>query len=202
MIRNMKQITHNRFLNYFEITAEDRNGRTFPYYMASRAADMQGLFMNSPQKGPDGVAIYSLYGEKKDRVVLIRQFRYPLGGYVYEFPAGLVEAGETPRSAAVREIREETGLTLKLLNPDPMFERPFFMTVGMTDENCSIVFGYCSGQVSTDGLEPSEELQVVLADRDEVRRILREENCAMSCAYMLMHFLQHPDNPFPFSEAE
>lgn len=198
MIKDLKQITHNRFLNYFEITAVDRNGKEFPYYFSSRAADESGLFMRCPQKGPDGVAIFSVYGEKQDQVVLIRQFRYPLGGYVYEFPAGLVEKGETPRDAAVREIKEETGLTLSLLDPDPMFERPFFMTVGMTDENCSMVYGHCTGQVSTKGLEPSEELQVVLADRDEVRRILREEKCAMSCAYMLMQFLRSPEDPFSF----
>ena len=47
--------------------------------------------------------IYSLYGEKKDRVVLIRQFRYPLGGYVYELPAGLVDPGENYHTAAIRD---------------------------------------------------------------------------------------------------
>lgn len=38
--------------------------------------------------------IYSVYGEKHDKVVLIRQYRYTIGGYIYEFPAGLVEPGK------------------------------------------------------------------------------------------------------------
>lgn len=38
--------------------------------------------------------------------------------------------------------------------------------------------------------EDSEEIEVVIADRDEVRRILKEERVAIMCAYMLMHFLE------------
>ena len=40
-------------------------------------------------------------------------------------------------------------------------------------------------------------LEIVLADRDEVRRILREEKVAIMCAYQLMHFLVD-DEPFRF----
>ncbi len=54
--------------------------------------------------------IYSVYGEKRDKVVLIRQYRYTIGGYIYEFPAGLVEPGEDFHEGAVREMFEETGL--------------------------------------------------------------------------------------------
>ena len=46
-------------------------------------------------------------------------------------------------------------------------------------------------------MEDSEEIEVVLADREEVKRILKEENVAIMCAYMLMHFL-HDEKPFDF----
>ena len=39
---------------------------------------------------------------------------------------------------------------------------------------------------------------MVLADRQEVRRILREEKVAIMCAYMLMHFLDETKDPFEF----
>ena len=70
------------------------------------------------------MAIYSLYGEKKDRVVLIRQFRYPLGGYVYELPAGLVDPGENYHTAAIRELKEETGLKLEPIVVDDIYQKP------------------------------------------------------------------------------
>ena len=46
-------------------------------------------------------------------------------------------------------------------------------------------------------LEDTEDLEVVLADREEVRRILKEERVAIMCAYMLMHFLKE-EEPFGF----
>ena len=130
-------------------------------------------------------------------MVLIRQYRYTLGGYIYEFPAGLVEAGENFHEGAVREMYEETGLKLKPLKVDPAFERPYFTTVGMTDESCATVYGFASGEISKAAQEASEEIEVVLADRDEVRRILKEERVAIMCAYMLMHFL-NDEEPFAF----
>uniref|UniRef100_A0A8C0J4Q4 Nudix hydrolase 5 n=1 Tax=Chelonoidis abingdonii TaxID=106734 RepID=A0A8C0J4Q4_CHEAB len=44
-----------------------------------------------------------------DCIVLVKQFRPPMGGYCLEFPAGLIEGNESPESAALRELEEETG---------------------------------------------------------------------------------------------
>ena len=92
---------------------------------------------------------------------------------------------------------EETGLKLETLKVDEAYEKPYFTTVGMTDESCATVYGYASGTVSRAAQEDSEEIEVVLADRDEVRRILKEERVAIMCAYMLMHFL-NDEEPFAF----
>jgi ADP-ribose pyrophosphatase len=42
-------------------------------------------------------------------VVLVRQYRYPLGRHFYEIPAGKIDPGEAPRQTARRELREECG---------------------------------------------------------------------------------------------
>ena len=83
---------------------------------------------------------------------------------------------------------EETGLKFTPLKVDPAFEKPYFTTVGMTDESCATVYGYAEGEISKDAQEDTEEIEVVLADREEVKRILREENVAIMCAYQLLHF--------------
>lgn len=44
-----------------------------------------------------------------NRIILVRQFRPPAEGYVIEFPAGLIDQGETPEKTALRELKEETG---------------------------------------------------------------------------------------------
>ena len=196
-IQNIQQKTHNRFLNYYELEAVHRDGSISPYYMTSRAKDASQLKAVTHQNRPDGVILYGVYGKEKDRVVLIRQYRYPLGDYVYEFPAGLVEEGEEMGAAGVREMYEETGLTFTPVDAG-CYSRPFFTTVGMTDESCGMVFGYCSGTPTSIHEEASEEIQVILADREEAKRILREENVAIMCAYMLMHFIASEGDPLAF----
>lgn len=196
-IKSIQQKTHNRYLNYYELEAVHRDGSVSPYYMASRAKDANHLKAVTRENKPDGVILYGVYGEAKDRVVLIRQYRYPLGDYVYEFPAGLVEEGEEMGAAGIREMYEETGLTFTPVDAGS-YSRPFFTTIGMTDESCGTVFGYCSGEPTSVHEEASEEIQVILADRAEARRILREENVAIMCAYMLMHFIASEGDPLAF----
>ncbi len=196
-IKGVRKLTDNRFLNLYELDARQRNGQAIRYYVASRARGIDDLKSVSGHRRADGVILYGVYGEEKDRVVLIRQYRYPLGDYVYEFPAGLVDPGESVREAGIREMYEETGLTF-LPREGGDYQRPFFTTIGMTDESCGTVFGYCSGEPNVEHQEATEDIQVVLADRDECRRILREENVAIMCAYMLMHFIASDGDPLDF----
>ena len=191
--------TDTHFLNFYTFEAIHRDGSVSPYYVSSRAKRIEDLKAVTRQNKPDGVILYGVYGENKDRVVLIRQYRYPIGGYVYEFPAGLVEPGEDLLQSGIREMMEETGLTFTPVDAGA-YSKPFFMTVGMTDESCGAVFGYCSGEPTSQGQESSEDIQVILADRDECRRILREENVALPCAYMLMHFISSKGDPLAFLE--
>ncbi len=193
--------TDNRFLSFYEMEAIHRDGSVSPYYMVSRIGDPSSLKAVTHHNKPDGVILYGVYGENKDQVVLIRQYRYPIGGYVYEFPAGLVEPGEELLQSGIREMYEETGLTFTPVEAGP-YSKPFFMTVGMTDESCGTVFGYCSGEPTNRNQEASEEIQVVIADRAECRRILQEENVALPCAYMLMHFIGSTGDPLAFLNAE
>ena len=202
-VGKIEKKTNTPFLNFYEFEAIHRDGTVnkHPYYVASRAKKIEDLKAVNHQNKPDGVILYGVYGQQKDKVVLIRQFRYPLGSYCYEFPAGLVEPGEDMLEAGIREMYEETGLTFVPVEAGA-YSRPFFTTIGMTDESCGTVFGYCSGEPTNCHQEASEEIQVVLADRAECRRILKEENVAIMCAYMLMHFIASEWDPLAFLNAE
>jgi len=63
-------------------------------------------------------------------VLLVRQYRHAVGGYILEIPAGKLDPGEDPRDCAARELEEETGFRAASL------ERviTFFTTPGFTDE--------------------------------------------------------------------
>ena len=109
-IHNVEKMTDNRFVNLYHVDATSIHNTPVSYYVASRAKDVPSLKLKTGRNDPDGVIIYSIYGEKRDKVVLVRQYRYTLGDYIYEFPAGLVEPNEDFHEGAVREMYEETGL--------------------------------------------------------------------------------------------
>jgi len=69
----------------------------------------------------DGVDVLAVMksSTSEERIALILNYRPPVNQYVLEFPAGLVEDGETAESAALRELKEETGLEGELKEVSP-----------------------------------------------------------------------------------
>ena len=110
---------------------------------------------------------------------------------------GKFEGEESPDECLLREAKEETGLTLTPAE-DHGLGRPFFTSVGMTDESCATVYGRCTGTPTCCHQEATEEIQVVLADRQEARRILEKEPLAIMCAYQLMRYIATPGDALEF----
>ena len=93
-IKNVTRKTENPYVNLYELETKDRVGHDKKYYVASRAKTVADLKLSTHNEKPDGVIIYGLSREK-DKVLLVRQYRYSLDEYIYEFPAGLVAVSYT-----------------------------------------------------------------------------------------------------------
>lgn len=71
---------------------------------------------------------------REPRVLLIRQFRHAAGKPLWELPAGRIDAGESARAAAQRELTEETGFWAKCWKR-VLF---FYASPGFLDETMSL----------------------------------------------------------------
>jgi ADP-ribose pyrophosphatase len=60
---------------------------------------------------PGGAVALAIFPD--ERIILVKQFRYPMGKFLYELPAGKLDAGEDPAVCAERELTEETGYMAK-----------------------------------------------------------------------------------------
>lgn len=60
---------------------------------------------------PGGSVVLALFDNTD--ILLVKQYRYPIGGEVIELPAGKLDANEDPQHCAERELREETGYVAK-----------------------------------------------------------------------------------------
>ena len=195
--RGVKKLTDNRFLNLYHIQALDTKGRDFDYFFASRN-DEDAIKLRTKSMEPEGIVIYAVTQEEHPRLVLIRQYRYPLDDYIYELPAGLIDAGETAGEAAARELKEETGFGFtEYTGGEQLYRRPYFMGPGFTDETSAAVFGTARGTISGQLNEDTEELQLILADKAAVKQILATERVSLRGAYLMMHFI-HSESPFAF----
>jgi ADP-ribose pyrophosphatase len=85
--------------------------------------------------GASGVVPFLTDPDGEDpQLLLLRQYRYAAGGYVYEIPAGRLDPGEAPAACAARELKEETGCTAAKLEP----LLTMLTTPGFTDERIHI----------------------------------------------------------------
>lgn len=88
--------------------------------------------------GVDGIGMLTILKYKDgtpDQVLLQKQFRPPVDGVCIEVPAGLIDNGETPEIAALRELREETGYVGKITGMSPII----YNDPGFTNTNMSLV---------------------------------------------------------------
>ncbi len=195
--KEIHQLTDNPFLNLYQMDAIDKKGKDFHYYFASRN-DAQYIKIKTQSMKAEGIVIYAVTADENPKLALIRQYRYPLDAFIYELPAGLVDGDETPGMAAAREMKEETGLDfVEYTGGNQYYRRPFFMGPGFTDETSASVFGTVSGNISDAFVEDTEEIQVILADKEKVRQILAQERVSMRGAFLMTHFLNAKE-PFAF----
>lgn len=191
--------TNNKFLNMYNMDAIARDGSHFNYYFATRREDGD-LMCQTGILRSDAVVMYPICKEDPNKIILLRQYRYPIGDYIYELPAGLVDKGEEPNEAAIREIKEETGL---LFTPVPdyngYFTRPFIQSQGLCDECNTTIFGFAEGELSDKDEENSERIEAFKADKAFVKDILKNKLVSIRAAYLLTLFLNSdPKNPFKF----
>ena len=117
-------------------------------------------------------AVVPLLGDPADEdplVVLVHQYRYAAGGFIYEIPAGIPMDGETWEACARRELEEETGYVAESLRP----VTHLFTTPGFTNEEIHIfqASGLKRGSVHRDRDEFMEVRELPIS---EVLRMVRD----------------------------
>jgi len=98
-----------------------------------------------------------------DRCKLLRQYRYAIGDYIYEAPAGTMEPDEKPEETAHRELIEETGFAAKTI----ISKGFIYSTPGFTDEKIFLFEArdlYPSSEFGKDEDELIEVVDVAIND--------------------------------------
>lgn len=111
---------------------------------------------------PDWVNVVALTPER--HLVLVRQFRYGINAFSLEIPGGVIDEGEGPLVAGVRELREESGFVgaparlLGSVHPNP----------AMQSNRCHLVLVEDARPVAALDWDPDEEFEITTLPVDEV----------------------------------
>jgi ADP-ribose pyrophosphatase len=113
--------------------------------------------------GVDAVAMGNIiyHPSNPPSTIVVIQFRPPVGGFTVEWPAGLIDASETPEQAAVRELYEETGYKGKVISTSP----PVAADPGMTSANLCL----CMVEIHLNEGDPEPEQH--LDEGEDIQRV-------------------------------
>ena len=114
--------------------------------------------------------------EPSERYIIIRQFRPPTNSYLLEFPAGLVDFGETRDQTAIRELFEETGYVGEVEKISPRL----YSSPGILSEAVSFVHMYVNENLPRNQRpkaqnEPGEFITVFKKSMDEISEFFSHE---------------------------
>ena len=183
-ISNVRKLTDERWVNLFSADF-DNNGHKGRWVFASRKKQPHGGRSN------DAVIIVPVLRSPGEapRLVMIREFRVPVGDYVIGLPAGLIDPGEGVEETVRREIREETGLEVSRIE---RITQPLFPSAGLTDEAAAMAFVEVRGDPKAGPhLEPSESLEVMYLDHEQVCRLCDDQAPNVDAkAWMVLYLYQ------------
>ena len=120
----------------------------------------------------------------RQRLLMIRQYRYPIGKVLLEFPAGHVNSGEDPLETAGRELEEETGFVAKEIE----YVYRYHPSVGRTKQLVHVFKATGLTRASATRHDSGEQIKMATVTTRKLRQLIAErkvENAGTLIAYLL-----------------
>ena len=167
--QNIRKIHEGRFITRYDVDYLTAQGNTKTYEMISRNRNIRTLDDLQNRK-PDSVVMI-LTDEAGERILVSREYRMAMAQWIYNFPAGLIDPGETPEESVKRELWEETGL--KLVRITDVLDNSY-SAIGFSNERNICVFGVATGEFRK-STSDEEEIIPGWYSKEEMRKLLRTE---------------------------
>ncbi|MBQ4282765.1 MAG: NUDIX hydrolase [Lachnospira sp.] len=178
---NIKKVYEGKFISRYDLTYRTVDNKEKVYEIISRNKNIETV-SDIQNQHTDGVVMI-MTDPSNEKILLNKEFRLAVCDYVYNFPAGLIDQGETPVQAAERELREETGLVMTAVE-DVLYDS--YSAIGFSNETNAVVIGTAEGTFAP-STSTVEEIEARWYTRDEIRKLLESNRfAARTQAYCYM----------------
>jgi ADP-ribose pyrophosphatase len=167
--QGIRKIHEGRFITRYDVDYVTAEGNPKTYEMISRDGNIQTL-EDLQNKTPNAVVMI-LTDESGERILVNREYRMAMAQWIYNFPAGLIDPGESAEESAKRELWEETGL--RLMRIDDVLDNSY-SAVGFSNERNVCVFGVAEGEFHK-STSDAEEITPGWYTKEEIKQLLRTE---------------------------
>ena len=180
-ILNIKRIEKAKHICRYDLEYETEDKRIKKYEIVSRDRHLHSL--EDLQSWSSKTVVIIAINKENGKLLLNREFRMAAGDWIYNFPSGMIDPGETPSQAAKRELEEETGL---IMERRLYRMKSSYNAVGITNETSSVVLAEVSGEI-VDKHNPFEEIEAGWYSKEEVKELLK--NSKMSARAQMFGFV-------------
>ena len=150
--------------NLVEISYEDEKRQTRKWEVLNRKNDAEAVIIIAKM-------------EPSDRYIIIRQFRPPTNSHLLEFPAGLVDSGETREQTAIRELLEETGYVGEFQKISPrLYSSPGLLSEAISFAHIQVDESLPENQSPIAKNEPGEFITVFKKSVNEISEFFNQQS--------------------------
>ena len=167
--QGIRKIHEGKFITRYDVDYITAEGNPKTYEMISRNRNIQTL-ADLQNRKPNAVVMV-LTDESGERILVNREYRMAMAQWIYNFPAGLIDPGESAEESAKRELWEETGL--RIVRIDDILDNSY-SAIGFSNERNVCVFGVAEGEFRK-STSDAEEITPGWYTKEEIKQLLRTE---------------------------
>lgn len=160
----------NHLSLYHSMTMVNDHLKEYDFVSRHNFMSKEPEVLSQPYKH-ESVGIF-VFNKNKSKMLLIKEFRYPINNYVISTPAGLIDSNESITEAAIRELYEEVGYTKEQITIESVLQ-PSYSSVGLSDEQTASVFVTVDDSIKPkQHLEASEDITYFWIDAHQAEYFL------------------------------
>lgn len=167
--QGIRKVHEGKFITRYDVDYVTAEGNPKTYEIISRNRNIQTL--DDLQNRKPNAVVMVLTDESGELILVNREYRMAMAQWIYNFPAGLIDPGESPEESARRELREETGL--RIVRIDDVLDNSY-SAVGFSNERNVCVFGIAEGEFRK-STSDAEEITPGWYTKEEIKQLLRTE---------------------------